>query len=302
MPNWGEVLREIGEIQKSGAVDLIRRKYLKRLHQYTKRNVIAYYSGWLARDPRMPSLNIGDDDKNAFMTAIHGLDRRRGLDLILHTPGGDIAATESLVHYLRAMFDTDIRAIVPQLAMSAGTMIACACREIVMGKESSLGPFDPQIGGIPAQGVIEEFENAIARIKMDPAETPLWQQIISRYHPSFLGECEKAVQWSREIVTEWLKTGMFAAQPDADVRAAKVVGELSSHSNTKTHARHISIDDCTALGLSITRLEDDDRLQDLVLTVHHAFMHTFGQTGAIKIIENHRADAVVLMGAPAPGR
>ena len=46
----------------------------------------------------------------------------RGLDLILHTPGGDMAATESLVDYLRAMFGTDICAFVPQLAMSAGTI------------------------------------------------------------------------------------------------------------------------------------------------------------------------------------
>ena len=37
--------------------------------------------------------------------------------------------------YLRAMWSTDIRAVIPQLAMSAGTMIACSCKEIVMGKQ-----------------------------------------------------------------------------------------------------------------------------------------------------------------------
>ena len=42
------------------------------------------------------------------------------------------------------MFGTDIRAIVPQLALSAGTMVALACKEIIMGKHSSLGPIDPQ--------------------------------------------------------------------------------------------------------------------------------------------------------------
>jgi len=43
------------------------------------------------------------------MSACNGLeDRSKGLDLILHTPGGDIAATESLVDYLHKMFD-DIR-------------------------------------------------------------------------------------------------------------------------------------------------------------------------------------------------
>ena len=77
------------------------------------------------------------------MTVVHKLDKQKGLDLILHTPGGETAATESLVDYLRSIFGTDIRAVIPQIAMSAGTTIACACKEIVMGKHSSLWPIDP---------------------------------------------------------------------------------------------------------------------------------------------------------------
>jgi ClpP class serine protease len=126
------------------------------LHEITKRNVIVYYSGWLQKRG-VQGAEINDEDKNGFMTVIHELDRNLGLDLVLHTPGGDTAATESLVHYLRAMFGTDIRAVVPQLAMSGGTMIACACKKIIMGKQSSLGPVDPQLGGVPAHGVVEEF-------------------------------------------------------------------------------------------------------------------------------------------------
>jgi ClpP class serine protease len=160
MPAWGSVLAEIGAKQQGGqqAVDVVRRKYLKRLQQHTGRNVIAYYSGWLFRPPTTPNLSVGDDDMNAFMAAVHQLKREKGLDLILHTPGGDIAATEALVKYLWVMFDKNIRVIVPQLAMSAGTMIACAAKSIVLGKQSSLGPIDPQIGGVPAQGVLDEFQ------------------------------------------------------------------------------------------------------------------------------------------------
>ena len=116
-----------------------------------------------------------------------------GLDLILHTPGGETAATESIVHYLYSMFGTNIRAIVPQLSMSAGTMIACACKEIIMGKQSSLGPIDPQFGNLPAHGIIEEFRRAYNEIKSDPSKIPLWQPIIAKYHPTLIGECEKAI-------------------------------------------------------------------------------------------------------------
>ena len=137
MPNWNEIHNEI---EATGSThDVVRRRYLSALHELTGRNAIVYYSGWLQK-PNLPGVEINDADKNGFMSAIYQLDRNKGLDLVLHTPGGDTAATESLVDYLHSMFSTDIRAIVPQLAMSAGTMVACACREIIMGKHSSLGP------------------------------------------------------------------------------------------------------------------------------------------------------------------
>ena len=147
MPNWTELVDETNDAGSS--YDRVRRKYLKQLFELSGRNTILYYSGWLnfswlAGVNRL-AFGLDDLDKNGFMAAIHGMDRSKGLDLLLHTPGGDMAATESLVDYLRSMFQTDIRAIVPQLAMSAGTMIGLACKEIVMGKQSSLGPID--LGG-----------------------------------------------------------------------------------------------------------------------------------------------------------
>jgi hypothetical protein len=49
--------------------------------------------------------------------------------------------------------------------------------------------------------------------------------------------------------------------------------------------------------LKIEKLEDDKKLQDLVLTVHHAYMHTFSMSPAVKITENHLGTATVLMGS-----
>lgn len=102
MPGWSSVLAEVGARQREGqqAIDLVRRKYLRQLNRHTGRNVIAYYSGWLNRPSNTPNLQVGDDDMNAFMAAVHQMKRDKGLDLILHTPGGDIAATEALVKYL----------------------------------------------------------------------------------------------------------------------------------------------------------------------------------------------------------
>jgi len=126
------------------------------------------------------------------MSACDGLDHAKGLDLLLHTPGGETAATESIVDYLRKVFH-HIRVIVPQLAMSGGTMIACAGDSIVMGKQSSLGPIDPQIGGRPAHGILEEFKQAHEEIKKDLTKAHVWQPIIAKYGPALIGECQKVI-------------------------------------------------------------------------------------------------------------
>ena len=294
MPSWNEVLNELNKCPRRDALDFVRRKYLNELAKKTERNVIAYYSGWLQK-PGISNSDINDDDKNGFMATIHGLDRSKGLDLLLHTPGGNLTASESIVNYLRKMFGNDIRAFIPQIAMSAGTMIACSCKEIIMGKQSNIGPIDPQFGGIPAHGVIAEFKKALNEIKADPATIPLWQVIVSKYHPTFLGECENAIELSSQIVSEWLKTNMFCDDSNKEVKVKKLIKELNNHHDTKTHSRHIHIDQAREIGLKIKSLEDDfnQDLQDLVLTVHHSFMHTFSNSNAIKIIENHQENTVV---------
>lgn len=300
MPSWNGLLNDLRT--RGSTHDVVRREYLQRLAQVTGRNTIVYYSGWLQKGQLQNEIGAGfsinDDDKNGFMATIHKMDRAKGLDLILHTPGGGMAATESLVDYLRSMFGNNIRAIIPQLAMSAGTMIACSCREIIMGKESSLGPIDPQFGGLPAHGILEEFYRAAREIQEDPRRIPVWQPIIANYRPTLIGECEKAVAWANEMVKEWLVTGMFSGEANALAKAQTIVTELSDHALTKSHDRHISMERGRSLGLMISALEDDGELQDAVLSVHHACIHTLAATLAYKIIENHEGTAYMTLISP----
>jgi len=313
MPNWSEVLQQVQQVQAQhlaasagaqqhagNAISLVRRQYLAELHAKTGRNIIVYYSGWLSK-PNMGGTEINDEDKNGFMMAVHKLDRTKGLDLFIHTPGGGISSTQSIVDYLHKMFRADknsvpdIRAIVPQMAMSAGTMISCSCREILMGKHSNLGPIDPQLAGVPAYGVLKEFRDACREVKKDPAKTPLWQAIIGQYRPTLLSRCENAISHSNSFVKQQLEAVMFKGQADAKKKAARVVKCLTHYANNRTHDRHIHSDECQKMGLNVKLIEDavdaagvkDAEFQDLVLTVHHCYMHTLMNTNTFKIIENH---------------
>lgn len=296
MPNWSGVLSEIESLQtelnSQSAVDIVRRNYLKELSKKTKRNVIAYYSGWLSK-PGLEGGQINDEDKNGFMVAVHELDRNHGLDLILHTPGGELPATESIIDYLYRMFDDNIRAVVPQIAMSGGTLIACSCKRILMGAQSNLGPIDPQVFGVPAKGIIEEINTALDDISDDPNKVHIWQPILSKYHPTFISQCINAIRYSSELARHKLEQVMFKNDSDKRNKAKQIVDGLTDYSENKFHERHIHIDDCRDLGLKITELEEDQDLQDLVLTIHHAYMYTLMNTASIKIIENHLGRALV---------
>jgi len=294
---FGQVLSEIQDVdlrrQREGVSDPVRRRYIQALHDLTGRNVIVYYSAFLQR-PGAENYNniiINDEDKHGFMAAFAGLDFAKGLDLVLHSPGGDVAATESIVDYLRSKFQTDIRSIVPQISMSGGTIIALAAREIVMGLHSNLGPIDPQFGHSPAIAILKEFERARADIIADPKLALLWQPILQRYEPTLLSRADHAIRWTQDIGRKLLGEGMFKDDADPAAKASAVVDFLTSHDLHRAHGRHLHRAELRDRGLVIVDLEDDDQLQEAVLSVHHACMLTMGNYNAVKLIENHNGIA-----------
>ncbi len=300
MPIWSEILKELQQTTAQGKksdFDGTRRKYLHKLHNYTKRNIILYASGWLQKEAPQELVSIGDEDVHALMEVTQGLEGS-ALDLILHSPGGSPEAAEAIVSYLRTRF-SEIRVIVPQLAMSAATMISCAADEIVLGKHSFLGPTDPQIllstplgkRLAPAQTILDQFDKAQKECA-DPAKLSAWLPMLSQYGPDLLKRCETALDMSKELVKTWLETYMFNQLDDRSEKAELVATWLADHQEFKSHSRHISRD-VIEEHLKVCRLEDDEKLQDLSLSVFHATTHTFTSTSAAKIVENHTGRAFI---------
>lgn len=132
--------------------------------------------------------------------------------------------------------------------------------------------------GIPAHGVLEEFQRAYKDIVNDPRTIPVWQPIIAKYSPAFLGECEKAITWSTSLVDAWLKRNMLAAEPEKDAIVGIILRELGDHSVSLAHNRHLSAAKCKEIGLKVYDLESDQKLQDKILSVHHIYFHTLSST------------------------
>ena len=293
MPAWGEILRELG--QEPTPQDNVRRKYIKKLHSTTGRNVIAYYSGWLTRRGQNNlDLDINDADMTGFMNSVKGMDCTKGLDLVLHTPGGSPTAAEAIVKYLRTKFNNDIRVIVPQLAMSAGTMIACSAKEIVMGKQSSLGPIDPQFNGIPAYNIKMEFEEAKTDLAKHPENINFWKIRLQQYPAAFVMSAKDAIDLSDALIGEWLGTCMYDKSiPEDEATIKKICQNLNEHDKSKNHGRHFDYMFCKEIGLKIAEMEANPKLQEAVLSLHHAYMITLSNTNAVKIIESQNNKAYI---------
>ena len=232
------------------------------------------------------------------METVHCLKGKK-LDLILHSPGGSAEAAEAIILYLRKKF-TDIRVIIPHAAMSAATMMACASNRIVMGKQSSLGPIDPQIfiptkfgtRMMPAQDIVDEFEDAEAISKNEPEKLGAWVPILDQYNPGLIKQCKRARQFSESLVKSWLSKGMLK-EIKTDEEITEIAKQLAEHNLFQSHSRHMHREAARRVfGLVIDDLEDDQIFQDLVLSVYHATTITF-QAGVLKIIENHLGKAFV---------
>jgi len=92
--------------------------------------------------------------------------------------------------------------------------------------------------------------------------------------------------WCRSVI-------MFKDMADGAERAEAISGWLADHQRFKSHSRHIPRDEIEKHGLTATRLEEDERLQDLALSVFHATTHTFAGTRAVKIVESHTGRAFI---------
>ncbi|MGH9021871.1 MAG: SDH family Clp fold serine proteinase [Acidimicrobiia bacterium] len=314
MPTWGEILTELQDpsnLLPNGAQDFdrVRRKYLGQLFALTGRPTIVYYTDWFGKGG--PASSITLEDMQGMMEVCKDLPGPN-LDVLLHSPGGSPEATASIIRYLRTKF-FHIRAFVPLAAMSAATMWALAGDVIVMGKHSQLGPIDPQmVAGAwtaPARAILRQFAQAKEECK-DPSLLGAWIPILQQYGPALIQQCEAAEALAQRLVREWFEKYMFAGGPDAATKAEHVAGYFANYEIHQSHSLGIDREQARSQGVRIDDLESDQALQDAVLSVHHATMHTL-QGPAVKIVENHLGRTyakitqqlvmqVPMMGLPSP--
>ncbi|NPV57007.1 MAG: hypothetical protein HPY76_10120 [Anaerolineae bacterium] len=173
---------------------------------------------------------IDIQDSEQVLRAIKLTDDQVPIDLILHTPGGLVLATEQIASAL-SRHPAKVTVFVPHYAMSGGTMLALAADEIMMDENAVLGPVDPQIGQYPAVSILNVLDEK-SKDKMD--DETLILADISR----------KALRQVKEAITR------LACCQYTPEEAEKLAEALAS--GRWTHDYPISVEEGQALGLKIS--------------------------------------------------
>ena len=293
MPTWSDLTTELNaQPERDRGQWLSARQFTALSELAVKRghHVVLYASAFLQK-PQLPPLNVSitHEDLNGLMSVIHGMDWSKGLTLILHTPGGVTNAAESIVAYLRSKFEY-LEVIVPTFAMSAGTMISLAADKVLMGRQSQLGPIDPQMQlngkSVSARAVVEQFDRAKDEIMQGKSSPQVWAPALQTLGPAILQEAQNALDYSEQIVAEWLTKYMLKAKGDAASLGPAIAHHFNDASTHKSHGRRIGRDEARSKGVAVEDLEDDQALQEIVLTSYHLTTISFENGPAVKLMQS----------------
>lgn len=220
---------------------------------------------------------------NGFQELIEKTKNRDHLAIVLSTPGGSATAVEKMVQIIRHHYN-EVYFIIPNFAMSAGTIFSMSGDKIFMDYASTLGPIDPQILNqdnrwVPALGYIDKVEEFISKSQqgtLTEAEFVMLQKLDLGTIRSY----EQARDLSISLLKEWLvkykfknwnshrttNPGKNVTNSEKQERAEEIAKTLSDNKRWHSHGRHIGIETLrNELKLEIEDYSNKDLLRNSIM-------------------------------------
>lgn len=229
-----------------------RQQLIREIESITGRTLLCYICG--------ENAEISRDDTIGIVEILHNVRPGSSIDLMLHTLGGDVDAAEKLINMVRAAVVQGgcLRAIVPDSAKSAGTLMALGANEIVMSDTSELGTIDPQLDLKDSKGnnivhsvlsYLDAYENAAADLRRDP-EDPVFKVQMSHFDPTVKQTFEAVKLRARTLAENLLKR--------VGLNYTAIVDALMDTKRFPSHSQMIGYETAKEIGLSITYLPSED--------------------------------------------
>lgn len=236
-----------------------RQDLIRKIQLTTGRQLICYVAGLRTM--------ISRDDVVFLVDLLHNAKRGEGLDLLLHTGGGDMDAAEKLISMVRNFVGTaELRVVIPDFAKSAGTLMALAADFVVMSDSSELGPIDPQIVlndgngnhmSTPIQSYLDAYHQHAASLVKNPNDIAA-QIMLQKLDPARLKVFEAARIRARVLAEDQLKLGMFRAPKSGNF--TQIAANLLDTTKWLSHGQMIGYQEAKDIGLTVEYLDPENEL------------------------------------------
>lgn len=229
-----------------------RQALIKDIEKQTGKSLICYVSG--------VATYIDRDDIVPFVDLLHNVQPGQDLDLLLHTPGGDMDSAEKLISLVHTTVGTaQLRVVVPDFAKSAGTLMALGANRIVMSDTSELGPIDPQIALNDGKGnrivhsvmsYLDAFKTHSEALRQNPTDV-VSQIMLSKLEPATIKQFEAVRDRARKCAESQLNQWMFQGKK---ANYTAIVADLLDSKRWLTHGQMIGWQDAKQMELEVEYL------------------------------------------------
>ncbi|MBU2767171.1 serine dehydrogenasease [Acidithiobacillus ferrivorans] len=267
----------------------------KELERILDGDVICYF-GAISPSYVRPFRNFIENIKDSSKV------NRDRLEIILRTPGGSVETAERFVDVIRHHYN-EIYFIIPDMAMSAGTIWCMSGDKIYMDYASSLGPIDPQVmagdgsGFVPALGYLDKVEEITNKAYLSEADVVFLKGI----DLAKLGLFEQAKELSVELLKTWLVKykfrtwshhrtngqGDIVSDEEKMARAQQIAETLSDNTRWHSHGRNIDIKRVSALKLEIEDYSFDQSLKDAIRNYNDPLTSYADRMGIRFLLHHH---------------
>ena len=225
--------------------------------------------------------------------------------MFLRTAGGSAETAERMVGVLRQHYRL-VYFIVPDMAMSAGTILCMSGDKIYMDYSSSLGPIDPQVpapdteGYVPALGYLDKVKEITEKGDLAPADVVLLKSL----DLAKLALFEQARDLSRDLLVKWLVEYKFkdwtehrTTSPGTPVtdeekkkRAEQIAVQLGNHKRWRSHGRSLDIHKLKNLRIEIDDYSGQNPLQQRIREYNDPLTGFIDRMNMGFFLHNHRVE------------
>ena len=268
----------------NGSVDTFLMYRLEKIQSdhFQEHDIIAYYGP------------IEFWSKNLFRQQLelcaNDATKKDRLLIILQTGGGSAETVEKMVEMSRHFYQC-VDFLVPDVAMSAGTIWCMSGDRIYMDYSSSLGPIDPQVQNnegkwVPALGYLDKCNELIQKSVNEPLSSAELV-MLNGLDLASLRAYEQARDLSSSLLKKWLvefkfkgwtvhrscpvKVGKEVTPAEKQERAEEIANILSNNNRWHSHGRMISLKTLQ----EELKLEIDDFTDDTALRTSINMLHDF---------------------------